>query len=193
MRPMSGIDRLSICAKSAIAALASLAILLNSFRAHAQAVFSTEYDIKAALLFNLTQFTEWPETAFTNAQAPIVIGVLGDNPFGLSLDKAVAGEKVQNRPVVAKYFSDVDTVQCHVLFVSRSEASRTERIIAKTRARGILTVSDIDRFAKKGGMVRFVNERNRVRLNINVAEVEAAGLKISSKLLRISQLVTTED
>ena len=187
MRPMS--ERLPAALRSV---LASLAVLLSSFQAQGQAVFSTEYDIKAALLFNLTQFTEWPDAAFTNSEAPIVIGVLGDNPFGQSLDKAVSGEKVQNRPVVTRYFANADEARCHILFVSRSEVGQVDRIIAKTRARQMLTVSDIDRFASRGGMVRFVTDRNRVKLNINIPEVEAAGLKISSKLLRISHLVTTE-
>ena len=189
---MSGIPRLAASLGSFLAGLASVAMLLTSPHARGQAVFSTEYDIKAALLFNLTQFTEWPTTAFTNAQAPIVIGVLGDNPFGRGLDKVVEGERVQNRPVVTKYFSSADDATCHILFVSRSEQSNVDGVIAKTRARGMLTVSDIDRFARRGGMVRFVNDRNRVKLNVNLAEVEAAGLKISSKLLRISNLVTTE-
>jgi len=189
---MSGIPRLAASLGSFLAGLVSVAMLLTSPQARGQAVFSTEYDIKAALLFNLTQFTEWPTTAFTNAQAPIVIGVLGDNPFGQGLDKIVAGERVQNRPVVTKYFSSADEANCHILFVSRSEISNIERVIAKTRGRGMLTVSDIDRFARRGGMVRFVNDRNRVKLNVNLAEVEAAGLKISSKLLRISNLVATE-
>jgi hypothetical protein len=163
-------------------------------RAPAQAVFSTEYDIKAALLFHLTQFTEWPASAFTNSESPIVIGVLGDNPFGTTVDKTVGGEKVQNRRVETRYFNSVDQVKCHVLFVSRSETAQIDRIIAKLRARGILTVSDIDRFARRGGMVAFRTDRNRrVNLNINLAEVEAARLKISSKLLRIANLVETSE
>jgi len=181
--------------RRSVALKAALLLLIVPFwtpQSFSQPIFSTEYDIKAALLFNLTQFTEWPARTFSDTNAPIVIGILGENPFGARLDKVVAGERVQNRPVITRYFNDPDEVKCHVLFISKSETLRVDRLISKFRGSAMLTVSDIDRFARRGGMVRFVTERGRVRFNINPGEVEAAGLKLSSKLLRIAEIVSTE-
>jgi hypothetical protein len=155
-----------------------------------QPVFSTEYEIKAVLIYNLAQFVEWPTNGFETASSPIVIGVLGDNVFGKSLEKVVEGETVQNRKLVVHYYRRAAEIQgCNLLFISRSESAHLESILSQLRGKPTLTVSDIDNFVNRGGMVRFVSEKNKVRLRLNMAEVEASRLKVSSKLLRIAELV----
>jgi hypothetical protein len=153
---------------------------------------SAEYQVKAAFLFNFAQFAEWPATAFPKTDAPIVIGVLGENPFGTYLDALVRGEKIDGRALVVRQCRDLAEAKgCQLLFVSRSEGRRLEEIVEKLKGRSVLTVSDVDAFATAGGMVQFVMESGKVRLRINVAAANAAGVKISSKLLRPATIVTT--
>jgi hypothetical protein len=150
-----------------------------------------EHQVKAVFLFNFAQFVEWPTNAFAEAQAPLVIGVLGDDPFGAYLDETVRGERVNNRKLVVRRFRRVEEIQsCHVLFISPSEAERLEQILAALKGRPILTVSDAEGFSRRGGMIRFVTEKNKIRLKINPEAAKAARLTISSKLLRPSDIVS---
>lgn len=151
-----------------------------------------EYKIKAVFLLNFTQFVQWPPKAFPDAGAPVVIGILGEDPFDDFIDQVVKGEKVDDRTVQVRRFSDVAQVDaCNVLFISRSESGDIRQILAKLKGRAILTVSDSDNFTRFGGMIRFYEDENRVRLRINNEEALSEGLKISSKLLRPSQIVTS--
>jgi hypothetical protein len=145
----------------------------------------SEYQIKAVFLFNFAQFVEWPASVFADAKAPLVIGVLGDDPFGPVLDEAVRGEKIDGHPLVVRRYRRADDIaDCHLLFISRTESVQHERILARLKSRSLLTVGDTDAFNRHGGMVRFVTESNKVRFKINVQAARAAGLVISSKLLR---------
>ena len=149
-----------------------------------------EYRLKAAFLYNFAQFVSWPRQAFAEAQTPLVIGVLGDDPFGADLDETVRGELVNGRPLTVRRFRKVEDVgNCHVLFVSRSEADRAGQIFASLKGRGILTVGDAEVPAMRGAMIRFVMEKNKVRLKINAEAAKAAQLTISSKLLRAADIV----
>ena len=151
---------------------------------------STEYRVKVGFLFNFPQFVEWPTRAFRDASAPIIIGVLGDDPFGHYLDELVQGEKIGERPLVVQRFRRVeDVTDCHILFVSHSEARQFERILARLRDRTVLTVGEDEGFERAGGMVRFTLENNKVRLRINPEAAKAGELTISSKLLRLATLV----
>jgi hypothetical protein len=149
-----------------------------------------EYQVKAVFLFNFTQFVEWPAGAFSGAQAPLVIGILGEDPFGAYLDETVRGETVNNRPILVKRYRRVEEIQdCQLLFISRSEAERLEQIFAALKDRSILTVGDIDGFARRGGMIRFVVEKNKIRFRVNLDAAKAGSLMISSKLLRSAKIV----
>jgi hypothetical protein len=151
---------------------------------------ASEYQVKAVLLFNFSQFVSWPPTAFTSVDEPLVIAVLGHDPFGADLDAVVSGERVGNRPLVVRRFRDVSEVkQCQILFIHHSEVAKLSAIAAALRGRSILTVSDADDAANRGVVIQFVTEGNHVRLRINVAVARADGLTISSKLLRPAQLI----
>jgi hypothetical protein len=162
--------------------------LVNALPLSAQTAPSPEYQVKAVFLFNLAQFVEWPPRAFPDAQSPLVIGVLGEDPFGGYLDETLRGEKVNNRPLLLQRHRRVAEIKmCHVLFISRSETDRLDQILSSLKGRSILTVSDIDDFINRGGMIRLVTERNKIRLRIGLDAVRAANLKVSSKLLRLAQ------
>ena len=156
----------------------------------AQGVRASEYQVKAVFLFNFAQFVEWPAEAFADSSTPLVICVLGNDPFGDALDQTVRDERVGSRPFQVRRYHSVDEIKtCHILFISRSEGARSEVILAGLKQRSILTVSDADDFAQRGGMIRFVTDRNRIRLQLNLAATEAAHLTISSKLLRVAEIV----
>src|SRR5690242_5507556 len=149
-----------------------------------------EYQVKAAFLFNFSQFVSWPPQAFSSSSAPIVIAVLGENPFGSDLDAIVSGQRVDGHPLVVRRYQDVSEIDgCHILFIDRSESTELPRIVQALRGRGILTVSDIDGSAQSGVMIDLVTEHNHVRMQINVAAARASGLTISSQLLRPAQIV----
>jgi predicted nucleic acid-binding protein len=154
---------------------------------------SKAYQVKAVFLFNFTQFVEWPAAAFGGATSPIVIGVLGENPFGDYLDDTVRGEKVERRTLEVQRYRRVDEiVTCHVLFISQSEEGHLEEILAALKDRSILVVGDADDFVERGGMIRLATAGNRIRLIISVAAATAAHLTISSQLLRAGELVSAK-
>jgi hypothetical protein len=166
--------------------------LLGGLDVSAQTAPSREYQIKAVFLFNFAQFVEWPPAAFVGANTPLVIGVLGENPFGTYLDETVRAEKVNNRPLEVQRYRQVDEIDtCHVLFISRSEANRLGQILANLKGRSILMVGDVDDFVRRGGMVQLTTAQNKVRLMINADAAKAANLTISSKLLRSAEVVTS--
>ena len=152
---------------------------------------STENNLKAVYLFHFAQFVEWPSGAFATPESPLVIGILGQDYLSSAVEEAVAGESVRGRKLVVKRCGTADEAEnCHILFISRSEATRVDRILARLRGKSILTVSDLDAFTTRGGMIRFVTEGNRVRFRINTEATEKAGLTLSSKLLRLAERVT---
>jgi hypothetical protein len=156
-----------------------------------QSASTAEYQLKAAFVYNFSQFVVWPAGSFSGAQSQIVIAVVGDDPFGGSLEEIVRGQKANNHPLVVQRFRQIEEIKtCHILFVSRSEAGRLNQIVATLRSRNILTVSDIEGFAQHGGMIAFVTENNRIRFKINLGAVKAGNLTISSKLLRVAEIVT---
>jgi YfiR/HmsC-like len=152
---------------------------------------SKEYQVKAVFLFNFAQFVEWPPAAFVGNNAPLVIGVLGEDPFGAYLDETVRAETVANRPLQVQRYHRVDDITtCHVLFISRSEESRLGQTLASLKDRTILIVSDNDDFIQRGGMIQLATAQGKIRLRINVNAARTANLTISSKLLRSAELVT---
>jgi hypothetical protein len=152
----------------------------------------SEYQVKAVFVFNFSQFVEWPQQAFAPDGKQFVIGVLGSDPFGERLEEAVRGEVINQRQLVIRRFQRVEDVQdCQILFIDRSQSGQLPRILTTLDHRSILTVSDLDRSSEKGVMIQFATLNNHIRLRINVESARAAGLVISSKLLRPAEIVTT--
>jgi hypothetical protein len=149
-----------------------------------------EYQLKAVFLFNFAQFVEWPSNAFGGQT--MIIGVLGQDPFGSYLDDTVRNERVNNRQLIIQRYRSVDEVKnCHVLFISRSEAGRMDQIVSSLKYKKILTVSDTAGDSGHGVMIRFVTEQSKIKLKINVSAAKSSSLTISSKLLRLADIVTS--
>jgi hypothetical protein len=157
---------------------------------HAQEA-PTEYQVKAAYLFNFLKFVEWPGDPLADTHGRWVIGVVGDNPFGDELTQIVSGKTVQGHELLVRRFqSSEDLHACHVLFISASEKKRLPSILAALGGSSVLTVGDMDHFIEFGGMIQFVMEEKRVRFAIDVGASSQAGLKVSSKLLSLARTVT---
>lgn len=169
--------------------LAALLALVAALPVRAQAP-PTEYQVKAVFLFNFSQFVDWPASAFADDRAPLVIGVLGSDPFGATLDEIVRGETVNGRPLAVRRYQSVEQIDtCHILFIDRSQEPQAAAIVAALKGRSVLTVGDFDGFAQHGGMIRFITVGNKIRLRINLSAAQEAKLMISSKLLRPAQII----
>jgi hypothetical protein len=153
-----------------------------------------EYQVKAVFLFNFTQFVAWPNAAFPSGSAPFVIGVLGHDPFGPVLDDVVRGESVAGRPIVVRRIHDpIEIDGAHILFIDRSaDPGLVDAVSRRLGTRPTLTVTDDGATDVRDPVVQFRNVDNRIRLRINVASAQAAGLVISSKLLRPAEIVGRE-
>ncbi|MBA3683688.1 MAG: YfiR family protein [Planctomycetes bacterium] len=152
-----------------------------------------EYLVKAAFLFNFTQFVEWPAAAFPDDAAPIRLGILGEDPFGRAIDDTVQGETVRNRPLVVVRSRRADELKdCHLVFVARSERSRLDEVAEAFDQAPVLTVSDCDGFTRLGGMIGFFLDGAKVRFEINPSEALSHGLKLSAQLLSLGRLVGPE-
>lgn len=149
-----------------------------------------EYAVKAAFLYNFAKFVQWPDGAFATGDAPVVIGVLGSDPFGALLEDTTRSESVDGRAIVIRRLDwNDDLTQTHILFVSPSEQRRLPQLIDRLRGSSVLTVGEDDEFVRHGGMIRFRTENYRIRFAINVRSAERARLKISSKLLSLATII----
>jgi hypothetical protein len=156
-------------------------------------VSDREYQIKAAFLFNFTQFVEWPDNFFPTAQSPAIIGILGTDPFGNYLKDMITGESIDHHPLVIKHFSSIEEVtNCNILFINVTNKKNIQDIIEKLKGKGILTVSDANRFSKLGGMIQLSTKDDKVDIEINLEAIKEENLTVSSKLLKLSQIVATD-
>ena len=156
-------------------------------------VSTREYEVKAVFLYHFTEFVEWPERAFPGPQSPAVIGILGTDPFESYLQTLIANEKIGQHSLVIKHFSNVeDVTNCQILFINVSDKKNVDAIIEKLKGRSILTVSDANRFAKAGGMIRLYTRNEKVNIEMNLDAIKEENLVVSSKLLKLSQIVTTD-
>lgn len=148
-----------------------------------------EYDIKAAMLYNFANFVQFPQELAGDSDE-LQLCIVGVDPFGASMD-SVEGKIAQGRRVtIRRLESSEELGRCHIVFVSSSESENLGEILERTHG---LTVSEIEGFAKRGGMVGLFDRRNRIRIHINREAAEDAGLIISSKLLRVAADIVTSE
>lgn len=157
-----------------------------SLQLHAQTP-SRANQVKAVFIYNFTQFVDWPSNSFSSNTSPFVIGILGADPFGSYMDSVVAGERFESHPIVVQHFTNArEARNCQILFINTAEPAS---VIKDLESRSILTVGDQNNFATTGGMIRFFIENNKLRLQINLKAARAANLTISSKLLRVADVI----
>jgi len=152
-----------------------------------------EYVVKAGFLYNFAKYVEWPADAFEKPETPISIGVVGADPFGQELDKTLKDKTAQDRRFVIQRYRDAAALQrCHILFIPKSEKARVPEILKKLEEWPTLTVGEEETFAKAGGAVNILIEKERPRLEVNPEVAEKAKLTISAKLLKLATIVKSE-
>ena len=150
----------------------------------------TEYQVKSLILVSLPKYVDWPSDAFANANTPIMIGVLGDSKFGAELAKTVEGQNVVGRPIIVRQIqTPEDSDKCHILFIGSSEKTHLADILGRIKAKPVLTVGETDQFLDQGGVINFVKKEGKIRLEINMDAARLANLQISSRLLRVADVV----
>jgi hypothetical protein len=148
-----------------------------------------EYQVKAAFLYNFAKFVEWPPGTFARSYDPISICVIGQNPFGSTLEDMVQGKKVGERGFVVRRLPDTQQAgKCQILFIGASEWKRTGALLEALKGIGILTVGETDDFTALGGIVTLRLEGPRVHIQIALDTAEHAKLKVSSKLLNLAEI-----
>jgi hypothetical protein len=185
------------CARAHVAQFACIAALLLAAhfppadRGLFAAQIPTEYQVKAAYLLNFLKFVEWPDDPGTDPQGKWVIGIVGDSPVVGELKRIVEGKNVEGRGMVVRKVRATDNFRgCNILFVSASEEKHLSSILSSLQGSSVLTVADFDNFIGHGGMIQFVAQGDRVRVDIDVGATGRARLKVSSKLLSLAQAVT---
>jgi len=167
-----------------------LAILLPTGGSlHAQPAGSAEYLLKAAFLYNIAKFVEWPTTATPDSSAPIIFCMVGE-AFGEAIE-SVNRKQVQGRPIAVKRDPSIQSVKdCHLLFISETEFGKSAATLAAVKGSPVLTVCDAAQCTEQGVMVNLRLTDNKVKLEINVDAVQLAPIKISSQLMKLARLVT---
>ncbi len=168
-----------------LVALGIASALLIPTCLHAQRSNPGEYEVKAAYIYDFGKFVAWPAKVAPADDFPIC--VLGEDPFGATFDATIAGETISGKKVVVNRIAKPqEAVSCRILFISASEESQLKEILAALDKTSVLTVSDISQFTRRGGMIQFVTDANRVRFEVNVTTAERAGLTLSSQLLKVA-------
>lgn len=150
----------------------------------------TESEIKTAYLYNFALFTKWPTAAFETPNSPFIIAILGDDPFESDLEKGLARANVGSRSIeIRRVPSGGSPPKCHLLYISNSEKARVDEILDEVKGKPVLTVAEIDPFCRIGGSIRFMRGNKTIVLRINPKRAESQGLKISSDLLAIAEII----
>jgi len=158
--------------------------------ARAESSALTMHQVQAAFLFNFAKFVTWPDDAFQRSGDSLIIGVLGEAPFGAVLEETIRDKTIMGKKLAVKRFVRIqDAANSHILFLSSSEESHLPQIMKGLEQASVLTVSDMEQFAERGGMIAFTVEDQKVRFNVNVGAVERAGLKMGSQLLKLARIV----
>lgn len=167
-----------------------LGVLLCLLAAAAQAQSATEYQVKAAFLFNFARFVDWPADAFPSADSALQICVLGQDPFGRDFEQVIVDKTVNGHRIEIAHPDGVPQARaCQILFIAASEKARVPAILQGLKGASVLVVGDTPGFAAGGGAINFVIDDGRVRFEINLKAAQLAHLKLSSRLLTVAKVV----
>ena len=167
--------------------LSGLGINAVADAASPRAARYSEYLVKAAFLYNFARFTEWPSGTYADPSAPLMVCVLGKDPFGRMLD-SLAGKRINGRPVAVSRLVGVEKAwQCQVLFIGESQERQRAGIVGRLAGRPVLTVCNAPKCARFGGMISLKVVSEKIRFVIDVDSAKSAGLKFSSKLLALAE------
>lgn len=188
----------------------ALFVMPIAAQAKEQSAQSREYQIKAAFLYNFIKFVDWPKEKIGDSNQPIIIGLIGEDPFG-DVFEPIKDKKVKGRSVVIKRFKSFEELKkssgednpesgrkiealtkCHLLFICAEEKNFKE-IINSVKDHSVLTVGEVKGFLESGGIINFLMEEKKIRFEVNIVAAKRAKLEIRSKLLRLAKRVVKED
>lgn len=170
--------------------IVALTLAASTHVGGAEISVAKEYQLKAAFLYNFTKFADWPAHCFSGTNSPIVLGILGRNPFGTELEKTITDRKVNGRSIVVRPVNNArEALETHVLFVSGAEDNRLEELAQAISGAPILTVGESEMFARRNGIINFFIESDKLRFDINMDAADRAGLKISAQLQKLAKTV----
>jgi hypothetical protein len=173
-----------------LALLALLGLFAGSTRAYGGEISLTESQVKALFLLNFAKYVDWPSTAFPAADAPIVIGVIGEGGFEGELAAAVGNKSVDGRLIQVRQLQTPEGPdKCHIVFIRSSKKAGLDEILSRIKTKPVLTVGETDQFLEQGGAINFVKKEGKIRLEINLDAARQANVQISSKLLSVADVV----
>lgn len=147
----------------------------------------SEYEVKAAFLYNFTRFVEWPSSSLQSTRNQFVIGVFGQDPFGPVLDRTVADKKVNGADLVVHRFSSLAALEpCQILFIGATEQAQLIEVLRAVQGNAVLTVGETEGFLEQGGIINLRVAERKIRFEVNADAAERFGLKISSQLLKLA-------
>ena len=152
-----------------------------------------EYQLKAAYMYNFAKFVDWPADALGDRTRPFAICVLGQTPLSQALRDALSGKVWDQRPLEFRQISDSSQAgKCQILFISLAD-KQTRLVLAEVKPLPVLTVGESEDFINQGGVVRFLLDGARVRLEFNLDAADSARLRVSAKLLGLAKAVRRAD
>jgi hypothetical protein len=156
----------------------------------AQVPIPQEYQVKAALIYNLAKFVEWPAVALPETSTDMALCIVGEDPFGPDLDHTIAGKSVhRKRLTISRLRTVQDVAGCHIVFIGMLARPDLVQTLDAAQDSHALTIGETDQFTNLGGMIFLTMEGNRVQFEVNMEAVERAKLRISSKALKLARAV----
>ncbi|MCK4766868.1 MAG: YfiR family protein, partial [Desulfobacula sp.] len=181
-------NQTSVLVKSSLCLLAAIIFLLMLVST-ASADSTLAYKVKAGIVYNFSLFTKWQEDAFAKDPHNFHIGVVGKNPFGNALNQA-ASRPVSGREPMIHYFDSIpspaELQKCQMIFITSSMVDQTDEIFKLISGFPVLTISDMDNFLEKGGMISLVTRRNRIKFEVNRKTARDAGIEFRSQMLKMA-------
>lgn len=176
-----------------ILTLFALLIITGSIKmAWSGDIYSKEYDIKAAYIYNFANFVKWPNKVFESEDSPIILVILGKNPFQDATD-TINGKDVRGRKLLISSITTIDKIdKCHILFISSSEKDHLQDILSKIAKKALLTIGDTKHFGYQGVMINMFKCDDRIKYEINLKAAKVSKIKISSQLLKMAKIVESK-
>jgi hypothetical protein len=167
-----------------------LVLLVGGRPVQGQGSAASEYEVKAAFLYHFSQFVDWPEGTFKEANSPIVYCTLGEDPFHGALEASLSGKAVGERALRVQHFKQIEEIRgCQILFIGEGKQKRAASLATQLQGNPVLTVGESEHFIQEGGMIGFLFEENKIRFEVNLEAAEHAKLKLSSRLLGLAKRV----
>lgn len=165
--------------------LPALALALLAAPAQAENLQLSEQKIKAGLLYNFLKYTRWPASALGDEAAPLVVCLLGEDPFEGGLEPMRTRSVNQRNIVIRELKSGAEITGCHLLFVPSGRQREWENMRASLSDQHVLTVGDYRGFIDHGGMIEFGHKNDRIEVSLRMAPLKEANLQVEERLLKL--------